>query len=94
MASSSSSDQVLGLGNEVDSQTARQALSEKAELPLIVIVSVSVCGTVLLVLNIAVFSCLAYKRRQKERLLQKRAPSSEGNRDTTENSLTSVVAWL
>ena len=71
------------------SLVSREALHEgssgggKGEIPLIVIVSVAICGTVLLLLNIVLISCFVHKRRQqqshgKPASEQKPNPPSEG----------------
>jgi ABC-type taurine transport system ATPase subunit len=59
----------------------QEALEGSGEIPLIVIVSVSVCGTVLFLLNIVLISCFVHKKRQKEKEQQKQTKgpgSSEG----------------
>jgi hypothetical protein len=40
---------------------------------MIVIVSVSVCGTILFLLNIVLISCFVHKKRQKEKKQMKQA---------------------
>lgn len=66
-------------------QMIREALEDQGEIPMIVIVSVSVCGTILLLLNIVLISCFVHKRKQKEKLQghngQQKAPS-EGSAST------------
>ena len=63
---------------------ARESLLEgtAGEIPLIVIVSVAVCGTVLLLLNIVLISCFVHKRRLQQQGVhskeQKQNPPSEG----------------
>ena len=63
---------------------ARESLLEGSagEIPLIVIVSVAVCGTVLLLLNIVLISCFVHKRRLQQQGVhakeQKQNPPSEG----------------
>jgi len=66
-----------------------EALEEKSEIPLIVIISVSVCGTLLLCLNIVLISCFVHKKKQKEKE-QKRAPSSEGKSNEYYDRLTKL----
>ena len=44
----------------------REVLDGKGEIPLILIVGVSVCGTVLLLLNIVLISCFVHKKKKKE----------------------------
>ena len=44
----------------------REVLDGKGEIPLILIVGVSVCGTVLLLLNIVLISCFVHKKKMKE----------------------------
>ena len=44
----------------------REVLDGKGEIPLILIVGVSVCGTVLLLLNIVLVSCFVHKKKKKE----------------------------
>ena len=60
----------------------REALEGKGEIPLIVIVSVAICGTILLLLNIILISCFIHKRRQNAKnqndANQKQNPPSEG----------------
>ena len=68
-----------------------RSLEDQGEIPLIVIVSVSVCGTILLLLNIVLISCFVHKKRQQKVLsdkengsetsgsnVQKATPPSEG----------------
>ena len=49
-----------------DQLMIQEVLDGKGEIPLIVIVSVSVCGTVLLLLNIVLISCFVHKKKRKE----------------------------
>lgn len=65
----------------------REALEGKGEIPLIVIVSVSICGTVLLLLNIVLISCFVHKRRQQQQQLDRkrdpnRDPAAPGSKQT------------
>jgi len=54
-------------------------LEESGEIPLIVIISVSVCGTILFLLNIFLISCFVLKKRKKEKQQHKGAKgASEG----------------
>jgi len=72
----------------------REALEGKGEIPLIVIVSVAICGTVLLLLNIILISCFIHKRRRQNNAAksqpdnddeskQKQTPPSEGSSSHT-----------
>ena len=49
-----------------DELMIREVLDGKGEIPLILIVGVSVCGTVLLLLNIVLISCFVHKKKKKE----------------------------
>ena len=65
------------------SLVSREALHEgssgggKGEIPLIVIVSVAICGTVLLLLNIVLISCFVHKRRQQQSGSHGKSPSEQ-----------------
>ena len=48
----------------------QEALETSGEIPLIVIVSVSVCGTILFLLNIVLISCFVHKKRKREKQQQ------------------------
>ena len=54
-----------------------RSLEDQGEIPLIVIVSVSVCGTILLLLNIVLISCFVHKKRQQKVLKDKENGSSD-----------------
>ena len=54
-----------------------RSLEDQGEIPLIVIVSVSVCGTILLLLNIVLISCFVHKKRQQQILKDKENGSSD-----------------
>ena len=56
-----------------------RSLEDQAEIPLIVIVSVSVCGTILLLLNIVLISCFIHKKRQQKLLKDKENGSSDSS---------------
>jgi hypothetical protein len=59
----------------------QEALEGSGEIPLIVIVSVSVCGTILFLLNIVLISCFVHKKRKREKQQQQQSKgpgSSEG----------------
>ena len=69
----------LPLSNEVTAQMEKQG-----EIPMIVIVSVSVCGTILLLLNIVLISCFVHKKRQQKLLKDKENGSSDGSGSNTQ----------
>ena len=84
-----------------------RSLEDQGEIPLIVIVSVSVCGTILLLLNIVLISCFVHKKRQQKLLkdkesgsetsgsnVQKATPPSEGRFQILKNVLIMVVDLL
>ena len=57
----------------------RSPLSGQSEIPLIVIVTVSVAGTVLLLLNIVLISVFVAKKRRKEQqqgVIKRSTPAS------------------
>ena len=56
-----------------------RSLEDQGEIPLIVIVSVSVCGTILLLLNIVLISCFVHKKRQQKFLKDKENGSSDSS---------------
>ena len=56
-----------------DQHLLQEALEGSGEIPMIVIVTVSVCGTILFLLNIVLISCFIHKKRKKEREQQKQA---------------------
>ena len=56
-----------------------RSLEDQGEIPLIVIVSVSVCGTILLLLNIVLISCFVHKKRQQRLLKEKENGSSDSS---------------
>ena len=56
-----------------------RSLEDQGEIPLIVIVSVSVCGTILLLLNIVLISCFVHKKRQQKLLKDKENGSESGS---------------
>ena len=85
-----------------------RSLEDQGEIPLIVIVSVSVCGTILLLLNIVLISCFVHKRRQQKILkdkengssdtsgsnVQKQTPPSEGMFQAWQNVTVLVMVIL
>ena len=84
-----------------------RSLEDQGEIPLIVIVSVSVCGTILLLLNIVLISCFVHKKRQQKLLkdkesgsetsgsnVQKATPPSEGRFHILQKSFTMVMHLL
>ena len=85
-----------------------RSLEDQGEIPLIVIVSVSVCGTILLLLNIVLISCFVHKKRQQKVLkdkengssdtsgsnIQKQTPPSEGRFQPWQNVNVLVMVIL
>ena len=85
-----------------------RSLEDQGEIPLIVIVSVSVCGTILLLLNIVLISCFVHKKRQQKILkdkengssdtsgsnVQKQTPPSEGMFQAWQNVTVLVMVIL
>ena len=84
-----------------------RSLEDQGEIPLIVIVSVSVCGTILLLLNIVLISCFVHKKRQQKLLkdkesgsetsgsnVQKATPPSEGRSHILQKSFTMIMDLL
>ena len=85
-----------------------RSLEDQGEIPLIVIVSVSVCGTILLLLNIVLISCFVHKKRQQKILkdkengssdtsgsnVQKQTPPSEGMFQARQNVTVLVMVIL
>ena len=85
-----------------------RSLEDQGEIPLIVIVSVSVCGTILLLLNIVLISCFVHKKRQQKILkdkengssdtsgsnVQKQTPPSEGMFQALQNVTVLVMVIL
>jgi hypothetical protein len=58
-------------------------------VPLIVTISVGVCGTLLLILSVVLVSCLLHKRRQKQ---QKKGSGNSSSSTTTSRSLASEAS--
>jgi hypothetical protein len=58
-------------------ESMMRSLEDQGEIPLIVIVSVSVCGTILLLLNIVLISCFVHKKRQQKVLRDKEHSGSD-----------------
>ena len=57
----------------------QEALETSGEIPLIVIVSVSVCGTILFLLNIVLISCFVHKKRKREKQQQQQQTKGPGS---------------
>ena len=60
-------------------ESMMRSLEDQGEIPLIVIVSVSVCGTILLLLNIVLISCFVHKKRQQKLLKDKEHSGSDAS---------------
>ena len=81
------------------SLVSREALHEgssgggKGEIPLIVIVSVAICGTVLLLLNIVLISCFVHKRRQQQSGSHGKSPSEQKQNPPSEGQYFYVILF-
>ena len=76
----------------------REVLDGKGEIPLILIVGVSVCGTVLLLLNIVLISCFVHKKKKEEaehgRKMAAAGGGSDGKRRESRATAIRVKAFI
>jgi len=57
----------------------QKPLSANEEIPMIVIVSVSVLGTLLFLLNVVLISCFIHKKRKRDKQQDQQQQQSKGN---------------
>lgn len=60
-------------------QMLQKPLSVSDEIPMIVIVSVSVLGTLLFLLNVVLISCFIHKKRKRDKQQEQQTQQTKGN---------------
>ena len=58
-------------------RVSKHAIKSEQDVPLVIVVSVSVCATLLLLLNVVLLSYCALARRQRKRLERRGSPTSQ-----------------